>query len=126
MPEVYTIERRAQLIAKLACKQNYYLWVLKEYQKMCVDYPEICSNALKEEHSFAAASIWMELFEDEPDIKMVGKIVQAEDEEMIEKCRKRLGQEKFIRYLRWLVTSSDSRIGAASALQLCKEKDCMM
>ena len=61
----------------------------------------------------------MKVFDDAPDINLTARIIEHGDEELIEMCRHRLGEETYIRYLRWLVAESSYSIAAASALQLC-------
>ena len=44
-------------------------------------------------------------FDDAPDINLMAKIIECGDDELIEICRKRLGDDAYIRYLRWLVAN---------------------
>ena len=52
------------------------------------------------------AVLWMKVFDDAPDINLTARIIEHGDEELIEMCRHRLGEETYIRYLRWLVAES--------------------
>ena len=119
MPDKYAIERRLQLIAKISSYDLYKGWALREYAELSKVNEELCKKVLLNEKSSAAAYLWMKLFDDAPDINLVSSILEMRDAELIEECRKRLGDEKYIRYLRWLVANYSHTIAAASALQLC-------
>lgn len=119
MPDKYAIERRLQLIAKIFSYDLYKGWALREYAELSKVNEELCKKVLLNEKSSASAYLWMKLFDDAPDINLVSSILEMRDAELIEECRKRLGDEKYIRYLRWLVANYSHTIAATSALQLC-------
>lgn len=119
MPDKYSLKRRLQLIAKISSYDMYKGWATKEYTALCKEHKELCQNVLINEKTFEAAFLWMKIFDDTPDINLMAKIIECGDDELIEICRKRLGDDAYIRYLRWLVANSSHNISAASALQLC-------
>lgn len=119
MPDRYPIERRLQLIARISFYDEYQEWAQKEYEALSKEHKELCQKVLKNEKTFGAAVLWMKVFDDAPDINLTARIIEHGDEELIEMCRHRLGEETYIRYLRWLVAESSYSIAAASALQLC-------
>ena len=119
MPDRYPIEKRLQLIARISFYDEYQEWAQKEYEALSKEHKELCQKVLKNEKTFGAAVLWMKVFDDAPDINLTAKIIEHGDEELIEMCRHRLGEETYIRYLRWLVAESSYSIAAASALQLC-------
>lgn len=119
MPDMYSIERRLQLIAKISSYDTYKEWAKNEYEILSKDHKELCKKVLKNEKTFGAAILWMKVFDDAPDINLVAKIIENRDDELIKMCRHRLGDENYIRYLRWLVANSSHSVAAASALQLC-------
>ena len=119
MPDRYPIERRLQLIAKITFYDAYQEWAQKEYEALSKEHKELCQKILKNEKTFGAAVLWMKVFDDAPDIGLTAKMIEQGDEELIGMCRQRLGEETYIRYLRWLVADSGYRTAAASALQLC-------
>lgn len=119
MPDRYPIERRLQLIAKITLYDAYQEWAQKEYEALSKDHKELCQKILKNEKTFGAAVLWMKVFDDAPDIGLTAKMIEQGDEELIGMCRQRLGEETYIRYLRWLVADSGYSTAAASALQLC-------
>lgn len=119
MPDRYPIERRLQLIARISFYDEYQEWAQKEYEALSKEHKKLCQKVLKNEKTFGAAVLWMKVFDDAPDINLTARIIEHGDEELIEMCRHRLGEETYIRYLRWLVAESSYSIAAASALQLC-------
>lgn len=119
MPDMYSIERRLQLIAKISSYDAYKEWAKNEYEIMCKEHKELCQKVLKNEKTFGAAVLWMKVFDDAPDISLMAKIIEHGDDELIKMCRHRLGDENYIRFLRWLVANSSHSVAAASALQLC-------
>lgn len=119
MPDRYPIERRLQLIARISFYDEYQEWAQKEYEALSKEHKELCQKVLKNEKTFGAAVLWMKVFDDAPDINLTARIIEHGDEELIGMCRHRLGEETYIRYLRWLVADSGYSIAAASALQLC-------
>lgn len=119
MPDRYPIERRLQLIARISFYDEYQEWAQKEYEALSKEHKELCQKVIKNEKTFGAAVLWMKVFDDAPDINLTARIIEHGDEELIEMCRHRLGEETYIRYLRWLVADSGYSIAAASALQLC-------
>ena len=119
MPDKYTIERRLQLIIRISSYDLYKGWALKEYEELSKENEELCKRVLLNDKSSAAAYLWMKIFDDAPDINLMSSIIEMRNDELIGECRKRLGDERYIRYLRWLIANSNHTIAAASALQLC-------
>ena len=119
MPDKYAIERRLQLIARISSYDLYKGWALKEYAELSKENEELSKRVLLNEGSSAAAYLWLKLFDEEPDMKLMGKIIETQDDELIEICRERLGNERYLRYLRLLIANSSHTVAAAAALQLC-------
>lgn len=119
MPDMYSVERRLELIAKISSYDAYKEWAKNEYKILCNEHKELCKKVLKSEKTFGAAVLWMKVFDDAPDINLMAKIVEHGDDELIKICRHRLGDENYIRYLRWLLANSSHSVAAAAALQLC-------
>lgn len=113
MPDRYPIERRLQLIARISFYDEYQEWAQKEYEALSKEHKKLCQKVLKNEKTFGAAVLWMKVFDDAPDINLTARIIEHGDEELIEMCRHRLGEETYIRYLRWLVAESSYSIAAA-------------
>jgi hypothetical protein len=121
MPDSYSIDRRLQLISDLATKEEYQTWALTEYKKMCEVDSELCDRTLKSSGTYSAAYIWMNLYQEAPNINMLGNIIKYGDQEFVCECRKRLGQLKYNRFLKCLLASSQNDIAAAAAFELCNE-----
>lgn len=119
LPDKYSIERRLELIAKISSHDAYKEWAKDEYEVLCIEHKELCQRVLKNEKTFEAAVLWLKVFDDAPDINLMGKIIEHRDSELIEICRCRLGDKTYIRYLRWMLANSSRSVAASAALQLC-------